>query len=177
VNKDSDGDTYRVVLLTNSREVPFTSVWSSSAGGKQKNADRINAFIGNPGEISLRVQQDDRWFAYPFGGIFALVGGGLVLGSLLNGEFIVSFTFDKTLGLVRLKRQTLRRTKVTEGRLREINQVDVKEETNSDGDKTYSVWLNLRSGEHIPLPLQGITDKQGNQKMAECIRQFLNLKA
>ncbi len=177
VNQDSDGDTYRVVLLTDGGEVPFTWVWSSGTGGKQKNADRINAFISNPGEISLRVQQDDRWFAYPFGGLFALVGAGLVFGSLLNGEFIVSFTFDKALGLVRLKQQTLRRTKVTEWRLREINQVEVKEHTDSDGDKTYSLTLNLRSGEHIPVPLQSITSQEGNQKMAECIRQFLNLKA
>lgn len=177
VNEDSNGDTYRVVLLTNSGEVPFTPVWSSGSGGKQKNADRINAFIGNPEEISLRVQQDDRWFAYPFGGIFALVGGGLVFGSLLYGEFIVSCTFDKALGLMRLKRHTLRCTKVTEWKLQEINQVEVKEHTDSDGDKTYSVWLNLRSGENIPLLLQSITDKQGNQKMAEYIRQFLNLKA
>jgi hypothetical protein len=116
-------------------------------------------------------------FAYLLGGILALVGGGLVFGSLLNAEFLVSCTFDKALGLVRLKQQTLRRTKVTEWRLREINQVEVKEHTDSDRDNTYSVWLNLRSGGHIPVSLQSITDKQGNQKMAECIRQFLNLKA
>jgi hypothetical protein len=82
VNEGNRGNTYRVVLLTNGGKVPFTSVWSSGAEGKQKNADRINAFIGNPGKTSLRVQQDDRWFAYPFGGIFILAGGGVVLGSL-----------------------------------------------------------------------------------------------
>ncbi|MBD0347275.1 MAG: hypothetical protein ICV63_21120 [Coleofasciculus sp. Co-bin14] len=116
-------------------------------------------------------------FAYFFGGILALVGAGLVFGSLLNAEFIVSCTFDKALGLVRLKQQTLRRTKVTEWRLREINQVEVKEHTDSYGEKTYSVWLNLSSGGHIPVSLQSITSQEGNQKMAECIRQFLNLKA
>ncbi len=78
----SKGDTYRVVLLTDGGKVPFTTASSSGAEGKQKNADRINAFIGNSGKTSLRVQQDDRWFAYPFGGIFVLLGGGVVLGSL-----------------------------------------------------------------------------------------------
>lgn len=82
VNESSKGDTYRVVLLTDGGKVPFTSAWSSGAVEKQKNADGINAFIGNPGKTSLRVQQDDRWFAYPFGGIFILLGSGVVLGSL-----------------------------------------------------------------------------------------------
>jgi len=115
------------------------------------------------------------WFGYLLGGIFVLVGGGLVFGSLLNAEFIVSCTFDKALGLVRLKRQTLRRTKVIEWKLREINQVEVKEYTDSDGDKIYSVRLNLSSGGHIPLPLHPSTNKEDIQKMAECFSQFLHL--
>ncbi|MBD1834885.1 hypothetical protein H6F61_19825 [Cyanobacteria bacterium FACHB-472] len=175
MSKDSDGDnTYRVVLLTNSGEIPLT-LGTSDAGEKQKNAARINAFIDNFEEISLHVQQDDRESVYFLGAISGLLGGGLAFGSL-HREFIISCTFDKALGLVRLKRQTLLRTKVTEWRLREINQIDVKEKMDSDGDKMYSVWLNLKSGEHISLSLQGITDKQNNQKIAECICQFLNSK-
>ena len=177
VSTDSEGDnTYGVVLLTNSGEISM-SVGTSDADEKQKNAARINAFINNPEEISLHVQQDNREFGYLLGGISGLIGAGLMFGSLLYREFIVSYTFDKALDLVRLKRQTFLHTKVTELSLREINQVDIKEKTDSDGDKTYSVWLNLKSGEHISLSLQGITDKQNNQKIAECIRQFLNPKA
>ena len=177
VSKDSDGDNnYGVVLLTNSGEIPM-GLETFDADETQKNAARINAFINNPEEISLHVQQDDHEFGYLLGGLSGLVGAGLMFGSLLYREFIVSYTFDKALDLVRLKRQTLFHTKVTELSLREINQVDIKEKTDSDGDKTYSVWLNLKSGEHISLSLQGITDKQNNQKIAECIRQFLNPKA
>jgi len=177
VSKDSDGNNiYQVVLLTNSGEISM-SVGTSDADEKQKNAARINAFINNPEEISLHVQQyDHEKFVYIVKGIFGLFGG-LMFGLLLYREFIVSYTFDKALDLVRLKRQTLCRTKVTELSLREINQVDIKEKTDSDGNKTYSVWLNLKSGEHISLSLQGITDKQNNQKIAECIRQFLNPNA
>jgi len=74
VLKDSDGDSYRVVLLTDEGEFPFTSSWS---GGDiaQQNADQINAFISNPGKKSLRVQQGNRWLIYPFGAIFILFGG------------------------------------------------------------------------------------------------------
>lgn len=82
VNESSKGDTYRIVLLTDGGQVLFTTASSSGAEEKQNNADQINAFIGNPGKTSLRVQQDDRWFAYPFGGIFILLGGAGVLGSL-----------------------------------------------------------------------------------------------
>jgi hypothetical protein len=78
----SKRDAYRVVLLTDGGKVPFTTASSGGAEEKQKNADRINAFISNSGKTSLRVQQDDRWLAYPFGGIFVLLGGGVVLGSL-----------------------------------------------------------------------------------------------
>jgi hypothetical protein len=69
------GNSYRVVLLTYGGEVPFTIASSSDAEGKQENVDKINAFIANPGKTSLRVQQDDRWFIYPFGGSFILLGG------------------------------------------------------------------------------------------------------
>jgi hypothetical protein len=78
----SKRDAYRVVLLTDGGKVPFTTASSGGAEEKQKNADRINAFISNSGKTSLHVQQDDRWLAYPFGGIFVLLGGGVVLGSL-----------------------------------------------------------------------------------------------
>ncbi len=81
-NESSKGDTYRVVLLTDGDKVPFTSAWSSGAEEKQKKSDQINAFIGNSGKTSLRVQQDNCWVAYPFGGIFILLGSGVVLGSL-----------------------------------------------------------------------------------------------
>jgi hypothetical protein len=66
--------SYRLVLLTDGGEVPFTTTFISGA----EDANRINAFIANPGEISLRVQQDDRWFAYIFGGICILFGGRVV---------------------------------------------------------------------------------------------------
>jgi hypothetical protein len=80
VDESSDGDTYRVVLLTNDGDVPFTPICSSGAGEKQKNVNLINAFIGNTEKTFLRVQQDDRLSAYFLGGIF-LIGGLILLGS------------------------------------------------------------------------------------------------
>jgi hypothetical protein len=76
------GSAYRVVLLTDGGEVPFTIASSSGAEEKQENAHRINAFIANPGKTSLRVEQDDRWSAYFFGGMFILLGGIAILSSL-----------------------------------------------------------------------------------------------
>ncbi len=70
---------YRVVLLTDYDKVPFISTWSHNEQEKQKKADLINAFIGNPGETSLRIQQDERWSAYSVGGFIILVGGWATL--------------------------------------------------------------------------------------------------
>lgn len=72
------GGGYRVVLLTDDGEIPFISAWNPSVQEKQKKADLINAFIGNPRETSLRVQQDERWSAYSVGG-FLILGGGIVM--------------------------------------------------------------------------------------------------
>ena len=64
VNEDSDGDTYRVVLITENGRIPLSEVYSSGERGKRARANQINAFLSNPEQMSLRIQQDHRWFAY-----------------------------------------------------------------------------------------------------------------
>ncbi|MBD0346025.1 MAG: hypothetical protein ICV63_14620 [Coleofasciculus sp. Co-bin14] len=85
VDEDSDGNTYRVVLLTNDSDVPFTLLWTSNARENEKNVNLINAFVVNAGKTSLRVQQDDRLSAYCWGGLFILIGGLTMLG--FSGDF------------------------------------------------------------------------------------------
>lgn len=110
------------------------------------------------------------------GGFVSLISTGIVF-SFLTGDYISTCTFDKERGLMSLKHRSLRRTQVTERMLQEIEQVEVTEEKDSEGDKTYTLRLNLKSGEHIPLSIVFTTKKKVYQKRAECIRQFLNLKA
>jgi hypothetical protein len=79
-SQDSEGTTYRVVLLTHSGKLPFTDIYSSGLQGKREIADQINGFVSNPAPTSLSVQQDYRWFAYPFGAIFILAGSAIAVG-------------------------------------------------------------------------------------------------
>jgi hypothetical protein len=78
INSDSDGDSFRIVLGTQHGKIPFTDYYSSARKQKAQTADQINVFINTSTEASLKVYQDDRWFAYPFGIIFAVVGACII---------------------------------------------------------------------------------------------------
>ncbi|MEW5822096.1 MAG: hypothetical protein AB1782_18020 [Cyanobacteriota bacterium] len=81
---DDDGTTYRVTLVTNTDEIPLTQIWSSGYDDKQKISSQINAYIQNQNETSLIVEQDDRMLVYILGGVFFVVGIGIVLGSFIS---------------------------------------------------------------------------------------------
>jgi hypothetical protein len=83
--RDSDGDsTYQVILLTPEDEIPLASVRSSGARGKRQKAAQINQFLADPQQQTLAIVQDDRRFAYGLGGLFAVVGLGLMITSLIG---------------------------------------------------------------------------------------------
>ncbi len=71
--------TYRVILLTESGQIPFTSYSSSGKASKSSIASKINAFVKNPNQRLLTVKQDERWGVYLFGGILVAVGGLIVV--------------------------------------------------------------------------------------------------
>ncbi|NEQ97222.1 MAG: hypothetical protein F6K30_10940 [Cyanothece sp. SIO2G6] len=85
VSEDSDSnDIYRVVLRTETGNVPFSAVYSSGRSGKQQKAEQINAYLNNVNQKVLTIQQDDRIFGYVFGGIFGLSGVAMMGSSLLS---------------------------------------------------------------------------------------------
>ncbi len=173
VNEDSDGDTYRVVLITKSGKIPLTDVYSSGIGTKyRENVDKINSFIGNPAQESLLIQQDDRWFAYPFGGIFMLVGGGIILGSL-RWKFQTSCIFNKSTGKMYLTEQSLIESESKEWMLHHIKEAKAIAGTDSDGDKTYNTKLILKSGEEIALEIPN--PASNHYKVTESINRFLGI--
>ncbi len=83
VSEGDDGDTYRVVLRTETGPVPFTDYYSSGRGDKDADAAAINAFLEGRAAGAFEARQDDRLFASLFGGLFACVGGLVALGGLL----------------------------------------------------------------------------------------------
>jgi hypothetical protein len=166
----SDGDTFRVVLVTNQGEVPFTDYYSSGENGKQEIATRISTFLDNSQSSSLTLQQDDRWFMFMFGSLFVVAGLAV---SVVMGEIVIC-EFNKTSGSLILKRHGLFGTKVVERRLREITKVQVEESRDSDGS-TYRVSLIFSSYDRLPLISYYSSGRKSKQAIADRVCQFLNL--
>jgi hypothetical protein len=176
VSEVSDGDdTYRVVLHTDRETVPMTGIYTSGRRGHQQDADRIDAFVRDAAQTQLQVSQDSRWLVYGIGGLFAVVGGALTVGVLGWGDVWVRYSFDKTLGKLRVERQKLLRRAIENYRLKDIETVQLKEKRDSDGDRHYSVLLNLHSGNEIVLTNGGSTQRHRFEQLAEELAQFLEL--
>jgi hypothetical protein len=74
VSTDSDGDdTYRVVLSGPHADLPLTAFYSGSYRSKEETAGRINAFLTDPSQTSLQVEQSERW-VFILSACFMLIG-------------------------------------------------------------------------------------------------------
>jgi hypothetical protein len=176
-HSDDDGDTYSIVLFAVGQKIPFSKIRSSGYAAKKANADRINAFVNNSQQSALSVQEDHRWFSYLFGSGFALTGGALVLASW-RLKFITYAVFDKNLGRLTLRRQSaLGQTQTQSWNLQEIVGLSVKEEKDSDGDRTYKLLLKLKSGQQLPLSRLFLNSQPQAEAIAAKLRQFLGLTA
>ncbi len=171
VNRTSDGGSYRIALITKNKTIPFTFLYHSGTGKYQK-AKQINAFLNNPQQMSLKIQEDDRWLAYPLGGVFALVGGGIIFGSLM-WKIPTSCIFDKSSNLVYWNKKNLFQSETREQRLDEIREVKVIETNYSiNDDKIYKLVLSLRSSQQISLSITG--SQSDLAQLAESINLFLS---
>lgn len=72
VGINANGETYKLVLLTDRGKKELTDF--SNVGNPEEVANRINDFILDHQEMTLDIQQDDRWFSSAFGGILILIG-------------------------------------------------------------------------------------------------------
>ncbi|MCS6812096.1 MAG: hypothetical protein NZ772_00750 [Cyanobacteria bacterium] len=169
---DDDGDTYRVVLVTETGTIPLTWAYSSGQRGKRQKAEQINAFLANPEQTTLTVRQDDRWFAYLVGGIFTLIGAGATWGTV-TAKSLTTLVFDKLSGHLSMTLKSWVASETKQIPLRDIRAAEVVEGTDSDGDKTYSTQLTLRSGNPIRLPVVG--GSEDHYKIADAINTFLGL--
>ena len=79
--------TYKVILITDEREIPFTDDSDSFYFSKHKLVDNITYFLENQEEQKLQVEQDNRWSWYLGGTIFTLAGTLVIFSnSFLNQE-------------------------------------------------------------------------------------------
>lgn len=105
----------------------------------------------------------------------------LPIFSILFGVFIwlyagqsVSCSFDKTLGIVTLKQQSLRQTKVIEFSLRDIIDVELDLRTR-EAAINQRIVLVLRTGHAQPLSLNNNADWKDKQATINTIREFLGM--
>lgn len=82
VEVSKSSDTYRVMLVSNSGNVPLTSHYSGGGqSDKERMAGRINAFIASPNQPSLEIRTTS-WFVYIGGAVFVLAGLFIVVGGI-----------------------------------------------------------------------------------------------
>ena len=79
--------TYKIILVTDEREIPFTHDSDSFYFSKHKLVENITYFLENQEEQKLQVEQDNRWSWYLGGTIFTLAGTLVIFSnSFLNQE-------------------------------------------------------------------------------------------
>nr|WP_290223594.1 transmembrane domain-containing protein [Trichocoleus desertorum] len=167
-SNSSDGAAFRVVLLTNQGEVPFTDYYSAGENGKQEIATQISTFLGNSQASSLTLQQDDRWFMLMIGGVFVVVGLAV---AVVVGEIIVC-EFNKGSGNLTVKHHSVLGTKVIERHLHEIDDVRIEESRSNDGS-TYRVSLVFTTGDRLPLASYYSSGRQSKQAIVDRLQKFL----
>ncbi|XFA72127.1 hypothetical protein RYO59_000348 [Thermosynechococcaceae cyanobacterium Okahandja] len=169
-HRDSDGDpTYQVELRTATRTIPFGN-FSSAYGERRRTVERINQFLATPQQSQLHLTQDDRWIGWLISTLMLAVGGGLALLPP-----VVDVEFDRTDGTWTLQRRNLFGHNKQEYRLRDITDVFLEINPDSDGGSTYRIVIQLASGETVPLRHYYSSGYHGKQQVVERLRQFLQL--
>ncbi|MBN1262307.1 MAG: hypothetical protein JXB35_16630 [Anaerolineae bacterium] len=172
-SRDSDGDlTYQVVLVTLEGDVPLTSYTSSGYSKHLRIVNEINAFLENREQRSLKVDESGG-LGMIFGGVFAVVGIGLLLAGL--NTIGLTWVFDSSEGLAIKERRGLGGTRQETYPLSDIVRVYVDESRDSDGDYTYRVELGMANGDVIPLTGFYSSGRSGKEDTAQAIREFLGL--
>ncbi|QZZ18985.1 hypothetical protein J5X98_16290 [Leptothermofonsia sichuanensis E412] len=177
---DGDGESYRLLLRTPTEKLSFTNYGSNELELKQL-ASQINDFVQYSELKVLKLRKDDRWTGYLWGGSLLLIGIGLLHIGLNFSKALrtkLLWLFDKNSGKFQIIEKTPsgKTQIVREWMLHQISQTGAVETEGMDGDRMYTLQLELQSGEKVRLPVSSATSKE-YEIAAESIQKFLNLKA
>lgn len=172
ISEGEDGDTYRIELNTSEGIIPLTEVYSSGSKNKRKKIRQIDNFISDKNQTSLQITQDDRLFAYPFGGIFIIVGGGLMVASLTFFRQIHCI-FNNSKGKFFIREDNLFQSKIKEYNLGEIKSIVMVVEKDSDGDKILKPKIILHRGLELSIDITGTISEK--ERIIKSINNFLQL--
>jgi len=163
VSASSDGDTYRVVLVTAHGEIPFTDYFSSGYSGKQELADEINNYLRSTSQQSLSVKSDDRLIMSILAGVFGGAGGLMLLFS-----GVTTIDLDRSTGLMTVTKRRLIGSGSDEYLIGDFTGAEI--EGSSKGN--YRVVLRLRDGRSIPLTSYYSSGYDGKRKLADELQGF-----
>ena len=166
---EGNDETYRVMLRFPEGQTPLTSFSSSGIEPKQEIVNQITEYLTNSSQLSLYVRQEEpilHWIGYGIAGVGILI---LLMGSYRT------ITFDNVSNKLTIRYVGLSVNKVVAYPLQDIQGVRVTDSTDSDGDKSYRVELQLRT-EVLPLSALYTTGQSGKEAIAQEIRRFLGLR-
>lgn len=108
--------------------------------------------------------------------ILVVLGGGLfvALGFFTLLSPVKTCIFDKTKNKFTFKRQSLFGKKIVEYNLREIQDIEFNQDY-GDEVRLFQVSIVLLSNKHIHLTSRSSSARDSKQRMASCIKTFLEL--
>ncbi|MDF5707953.1 MAG: hypothetical protein PUP90_09815 [Nostoc sp. S4] len=113
--------------------------------------DTINAFINNPQQLGLKIQQDDRWSGFLEGIVFLLPGIAIIFKSLAIPKQIFC-AFDKSSDQIIIKKQHQFLGICTQQvKLSEVLQASVTQIPLATRTPWYLIQLELKLGKSISL--------------------------
>lgn len=171
---NEDQRRYRLVILTNSREVSPISTDFSGQRKVKSWAEDIELFLKDTQRQDLVIEYNNRFDIY--GIAFVLTVAGLVIAVIFSKVFVCNI--DKTLGQLTLAKYGLVNGSKAEYRTVDICGITLQTpEENSEGIAAYRVALVMKSGEYIPIISNYSSGAKilQQQQIADRISQFLNL--
>jgi hypothetical protein len=153
-----------VVLETSNGDVNLAPYKAFVTDSQSRTADRLNTFLQDPQQATIRVEQDDRWINSIFGGNF-IFGGIVVLLYSLAIPLQMSCKFERDTDRVTIdKKYLLYGDRQTVLPLSTIHQAKVRELlfiVTSNRQPTYTIDL-------IPVATKKVSLSVNNQNLAEC---------
>lgn len=164
VSESSDGDTYRVVLVTASGEVPLTGYYSSERAPQWEAVRELEAFLASSEDASVTVYSATGRLGFLFAAIFALSG----VAALFVGLQTTTLTLDRLRNEFDFERRwLLARTRIHYP-LAEIDSAYV-----AGNGSTFRPVLRLTSGEEVPLSRYYSSGRESKAALVSAINNFL----
>jgi hypothetical protein len=170
VNESQTNDSSRIVLVTTQAEIPLMTDSSANLQEQEIRVNTVNNFIRDSSQKHLKIEEDNRLFAYIFGGLFLFAG---VVGSgVITKEFTCHF--DKTVGSLMLIKKGILWTRRVKKPMSDIIGLRV-DSVKQQEKKNYRVSLVLMSGKRIGLTSGKESNRTEIKTLINCLTTFLDV--